>query len=262
MTHSYAVRESVTMLRRNLLHARRYPALTFAAVLLPVVFLLLFVYVLGGTLGAGLGGGAGGRSSYLDYVVPGIVVLALASGSISTAVAVNTDLTEGIVTRFRTMAIARSALLVGHVVGSVILTVSGTVAVLAVAVLLGFRPAAGPFGWFGVLGLSVLVALALTWVAVGLGLTSRNPEAASNAVLPLQFLPFLGTAFVPADSMPTVLRWFATYQPFTPVIETFRRLLTGVDPGPDGLVAVAWCVALTAAGWLWALAAFRRAAVR
>jgi ABC-2 type transport system permease protein len=134
--------------------------------------------------------------------------------------------------------------------------------VLGVAVLLGFRPATGPLGWLGVLGLITLVAFALTWIAVGMGLTSRNPEAASNAVLPLQFLPFLATAFVPTDSMPTVLRWFATYQPFTPVIETLRHLLSGAAAGSAAPVAVAWCLALAAAGYAWSRWAFRRAALR
>lgn len=269
MTLGYAVRDAATMLRRNLLHARRYPALTFAAVFLPVVFLLTFVYVFGGTMGAGLGAGGGSTghgsraaAGYLGYVTPGILVLAISSGSMSAAVAVNSDLTEGIITRFRTMAIARSSILVGHVVGSVILTVLSTIVVLGVAVLMGLRPTTGPLGWLGILGLTALVAFAITWISVALGLTSKNPEGASNAILPLQFLPFLGTAFVPADSMPTVLRWFATYQPFTPVIETFRHLLTGAAPGMDGLVAVGWALAVAAAGYLWAGWAFRRGAVR
>jgi ABC-2 type transport system permease protein len=266
MSLAYAVRDASTMLRRNVLHARRYPALSFGAVLLPLIFLLLFVYVLGGTLGAGITSGvapgAAGRAAYLAYVTPGILVLSIASGTVTTAVAVNTDLTEGIVARFRTMAITRSALLVGHVVGSVVLTVAGTVLVLGVAVVLGFRPATGLVGWLAVLGLTALVALALTWLAVALGAGSRTPEAASNVVLPLVFLPFLGTTFVPAESLPLVLRGFARYQPFTPVIETLRHLLAAQPVGVAGLVAVAWCVGLGVVGWLWARVAFQRAAVR
>jgi ABC-2 type transport system permease protein len=262
MSLSYALRDSGTMLRRNLVHACRYPSLAVSAVLLPVVFLLLFVYVLGGTLGAGLGGASADRSAYLHYVTPGILVLALSSGAISTAVGVNTDLTQGITARFRTMAITPIAPLVGHVLGSVLQTVVSAMVVLGVAVLMGFRSSAGLLDWAGVLGLITLVAFAFTWIAVALGVQAKTPESASNAGLPLSFLPFLGTAFVPADSMPAGLRWFAENQPFTPMIETLRHLLAGERPGSEALVAVAWCLGLTALGYVWARRGFRIAAVR
>ena len=258
---TYTARDCRTMLRRNMLHARRYPALTFSAVLLPLFFLLLFVFVLGGTLGAGLGSG-GDRSTYLAYVTPGILVLAVSSSSVSTAVAVNTDLTEGIVARFRTMPVARSAVLVGHVVGSVLQTVAGVVIVLGVAVLIGFRSAATILDWLGVIGLTALMAFAITWIAVALGVRAPNPESASNVVLPLSLLPFLGSAFVPAESMPPVLRSFAEYQPFTPIIETLRGLLSNSVSGTTAVVALAWCLGLAGVGFLWARSAFRRAVLR
>ncbi|WP_327677248.1 ABC transporter permease [Kitasatospora sp. NBC_00458] len=252
-TMPYAVSDSLTMLRRNLKHARRYPAMTFAVVLMPVMMLLLFNYAYGGALGSGIGAG-----EYIDYVTPGIVLMAATSGALVTAVGVCVDMTEGIVNRFRTMAVSRSAFLTGHVVGSLIQTVLGLLLVLAAAFAMGFRSDATPVEWLAAGGLLVFVTLALTWLAAGIGLVARTPESASNLPMPLQFLPFVGSAIVPPDSMPTGLRLFAEYQPFTPVIETLRGLLTGTAIGGSAPAALAWCVALTGVGFLWARATFRR----
>ncbi|MFF7455109.1 ABC transporter permease [Kitasatospora sp. NPDC008115] len=252
-TMSYAVSDSLTMLRRNLKHARRYPAMTFSVVLMPVMVLLLFNYAYGDTLGAGIGGG-----DYIDYVTPGIVLMAATAGSLVTAVGICVDMTEGIVNRFRTMAIARSSFLAGHVLGSLIQTVAGLLIVVAAAFAMGFRPDADPLEWLAAGGLLLFVTLALTWVSAGIGLVAKTPESASNLPLPLQFLPFVGSAIVPPESMPTALRWFAEYQPFTPLIETLRGLLMGTAIGSSGVVSLAWCTGLTAAGYLWARAAFRR----
>ncbi|MER7704256.1 ABC transporter permease [Kitasatospora sp. NPDC097605] len=256
-TVSYAVGDSLTMLRRNLRHARRYPAMTFSVVLMPVMILLLFNYAYGDTLGAGIGGG-----DYIDYVTPGIVLMAATAGSLVTAVGVCVDMTEGIVNRFRTMAISRSAFLAGHVLGSVLQTMAGLLIVVAAAFAMGFRPDAGPLEWLAAAGLLLFVTLALTWVSAGIGLVAKTPESASNLPLPLQFLPFVGSAIVPPESMPTALRWFAEYQPFTPLIETLRGLLMGTAIGSSGVVSLGWCAALTAAGYLWARATFRRPAKR
>jgi ABC-2 type transport system permease protein len=248
------------MLRRNLRHMLRYPGMTISVIAMPVIFLLLFLYVLGGALGAGLGGADHGH--YITYLAPGIIVLSLASASISTAVAVNTDMTKGIINRFRTMSIAQGAMLTGHVVGSVIQTVISTAVVTCIAVALGFRPAAGLGGWIAVIALVTAVAFALTWLSVALGLVAKTPENASNLPMPLMFLPFLGSAFVPAQSMAPGLRWFAEYQPFTPIINALRDLLMGTPPGNAGYIAIAWCAGLALAGYLWARALFRRAASR
>jgi ABC-2 type transport system permease protein len=217
-TLSYAARDSATMLRRNLRHALRYPSMTISTAGVPIIFLLLFVYVFGSTLGAGLGG-----SRYIDYVSPGIIVMAVASGSTATAVSVCTDMTEGIVARFRTMAIARASLLTGHVVGSLIQTMFSTALVIGVALLMGFRPNAGLVEWIAAIGLLLLLTLALTWLAVALGLVATRPEVASNLPLPLILLPFIGSGFVPTDSMPAGLRQFAEYQPFTSINAVPRR---------------------------------------
>ena len=254
---SYAIRDSATMLRRNLLHVVRYPSMTAGVLLIPVFMMLLFRYAFGATLGAGIGTGTGG---YINYLTPGIIVLAVSSASVSTAVAVNTDMTEGIINRFRTMAIARVSVLTGHVVGSVIQTVAGAVVVTGLALAVGFRPTAGPVGWLGAIGLVVLLAFASTWVSVALGLLSPNPQGASNSPLPLALLPFLGSTFVPAQAMAPGLRWFAEYQPFTPVIETLRSLLLGTPAGDKPAIACAWCAGLGVAGYLSSRALFNRGA--
>jgi ABC-2 type transport system permease protein len=255
---TYAVTDSATMLRRNLRHALRYPALTLAGVMTPIIILLLFVGVLGDTLGAGLGRMGGGDTSYVDYVAPGIILMTVAGGCMATSVAVCVDMTGGIINRFRTMAISRASVLTGHVVGSMIQTLSSTALVICVAVLLGFRPTAGPLEWVGVLGLLVLLAFALTWLAVLIGLVSKSPESASNTPLLIQFLPFVSSAFVPVDSMPVGVRWFAEHQPFTPIIETVRGLLLGTPAAGDAAIAVAWCVGVGLIGYLAARVVFTR----
>ena len=255
---SLAARDSATMLRRNLRHMLRYPSMTLMIAGMPVVFLLIFVYVFGGTLGDGLGGPAGGRAAYVDYVTPGITLMTIAGAATATAVSVAMDMTEGIVARFRTMAISRASVLTGHVVGSVIQNLLSMALVVAVALLVGFRPTAGPVEWVAAAGLLTLLVLALTWLSVALGLISKTPESASNAPMPLMLLPFLGSGFVPTGSMPAGLRWFAEYQPFTPVIDTLRGLLLGSPIGDKGLVAIAWCAGIAMAGYLWSKRLFAR----
>ena len=249
--------DSSTMLRRNVRHMRRYPMLFFIAGI-PIVLLLLFVFVFGGTLGAGLGGVTGGRAEYVAYVTPGILLFTVAGGAQGTAISVAMDMTEGIVARFRTMAISRASFLTGHVLGNVLQTMVALVIVLAVALVIGFRPTADPLEWIAAIGLLALTALALTWVAVALGMVTKSVEAASNLPMPLMLLPFFGSGFVPTDSMPEPLRWFADNQPFTPIIETVRRLLLGGEIGSTGLIAVAWCVAIALPGYLWARKLYER----
>jgi len=257
-TLTYAVSDSSVMLRRQLLHMRRYPVLTFMLLGVPVVLLLLFVYVFGGTLGNGLGGATGGRSAYANYVVPGILLMTLASGAQGTAISVAMDMTEGIIARFKTMAIFPPSVLTGHVLGSMIQTMLGLAAVTGVALLVGFRPTATPVEWVAAVGLLAIFAFALTWLSVACGLVTKSVEAASNLPMPLMLLPFLGSGFVPTDSMPYALRLFAEYQPFTPVVETLRGLLLGTAIGHNAALATAWSVAITAACFLWAKALYNR----
>jgi ABC-2 type transport system permease protein len=255
---SHAVTDSATMLRRQLRHMLRYPSMTLLLVGMPIVFLLLFVYVFGGTLGAGLGGVSGGRAEYVDYVTPGILLITVASAAQGTAISVAMDMTEGIIARFRTMAIARVSVLTGHVLGSMIQTLLGIAVVIAVALLIGFRASADPIEWIAAIGLLAMSTLALTWLSVALGMVSKSVETASNLPMPLVLLPFLGSGFVPTDSMPAGLRWFAEYQPFTPIMDTLRGLLLGTAIGNQGVLAVAWCAVIGLGGYLWAKHLFNR----
>lgn len=253
---SLAVRDSSTMLRRNLLHARRYPSLTLNLLLTPVMLLLLFVYIFGDAMSAGLGGGAD-RSDYIAYLVPGLLLMTVGSTTIGTAVSVSTDMTEGIIARFRTMAIHRGSVLIGHVVGSVLQCVMSVVLVGAVAVAIGFRSTdATVLEWVAAFGLVTLFALALTWIAVGMGLVSPNAEAASNNAMPLIFLPLISSTFVPLHTMPGWFQPIAEYQPFTPAIETLRGLLLGTPIGHNGWLAIAWCVGLAVLGYFWSASKF------
>ncbi len=261
-TLSYAVRDSATMVRRQLKRMLRYPGLTLFLVGMPIVFLLLFVYVFGGTLGAGLGDPSGGRAEYVNYVAPGIILMALASVAQGTAISVAMDMTEGIVARFRTMAIARVSVLTGHVVGSLLQAMLIVAVTIGVAVLVGFRPTATPAEWLAVAGVVAMVGFALTWLSVALGLVTKSVESASNLPMPLVFLPFLGSGFVPTDSMPVGLRWFAEYQPFTPVIETVRGLLLGTAIGHSAVLAVVWCAGIALASYLWAKKLYNRDPIR
>ncbi|HEV7936100.1 MAG TPA: ABC transporter permease, partial [Actinomadura sp.] len=198
------------------------------------------------------------RAEYVNYVTPGIVLLTVAGAATGTAVSVAMDMTEGIVARFRTMAISPASVLTGHVLGSVIQTLLGMAVVIGVALLVGFRPTAGPVEWVAAAGVLTLFVLALTWLSVALGLVSKSVESASNAPMPLTLLPFLGSGFVPTESMPTWLRWFAEYQPFTPIIETLRGLLLGTPIGDSAILAIAWCAGITLVGYLWAKKLFNR----
>jgi ABC-2 type transport system permease protein len=247
--------DAITMLGRELKHTIRFPLVLVGAILTPVVLLLLFVYILGGPIGAGLGGGR-----YVDFLVPGILMMTVAAGSAATAIDVNTDMTGGIIDRFRTMPVSQGAVLAGHVGAGVLRTLLTTSVVTGVALLVGFRPAASVSGWLAVTGIVTAFAFALAWVAAALGLAAKTVAGANGSTLPIQFLlPFLSSAFVPAAAMPVALHWFSAHQPFTPVVESLRGLLTGAPAGGTILLALAWCAAITVAGYLCAQAAFRRA---
>ncbi len=257
-TLTYAVTDSATMLRRQLRHMLRYPSMTALLVGMPVVFLLLFVYVFGGTLGAGLGGLSGGRAEYVNYVTPAILVITVTAAAQGTAISVAMDMTEGIIARFRTMAISRASVLTGHVLATMIQTMVGIAIVSGVALLVGFRPTGDALDWIAAIGVLAMLTIALTWLSVALGLVSDSVETASNLPMPLMLLPFFGSGFVPTDSMPAGLRWFAENQPFTPIMETLRGLLTGTPIGNSGVLAVAWSAGIGLAGYLWAKHLYNR----
>ena len=252
---SYALRDSATMLRRDVRHSLRRLSMTLSGLLTPIIMLLLFVYVFGGTIGAGLGGVAR-RGAYINYVAPGIIIMTVGSGCATTAMNLCMDMSEGIIARFRTMAISRASVLTGQVLGSLIRTMISVSLVIGVALLMGFRPTAGPVAWIAALGLIALFTLALTWMGVVFGLVGKTPAGANSLSLIFLLLAFTSSAFVSPDSMPAGVRWFAEYQPFTPVIDTLRGLLLGTPIGNSAVLAVAWCVGLTLVGYLWARAVY------
>lgn len=261
---SYVVTDAITMLRRNLLHMIRYPGLSAFTILGPVVLLLFFVFVFGGTLGAGLPGAdpAGGREAYVEYIMPGILLLTIAGSAGGTATTVAMDMTEGITARFRTMAISRAAVLAGHVLGNTIQAVIAVTLVLGVGLLIGFRTTAGLIEWLAAAGLLVLISFAISWIGVAMGMQAKSVETASNWPLLLTFLPFLSSGFVPTESMPGWMQWFAQYQPFTPFIEAIRGLLLGTPLGWSVVLAIGWCVVITAAGYAWSMTIYERKSVR
>ena len=243
---------SAVMLRRNFKHIARNPTTVFNAVLMPVVVMLMFVYMLGDAFSVGV--------DYVDYATPGLMLLAVCYGLGSVATSVNSDMTKGIINRFKVMDVSRSAVLNGHVAASVLTNLLAIAALVGVAFLLGFRPSAGPLEWLGVVGVVVLLGLAAGWLTVALGLAAKSPETAGMAAVPLVLLPFFSSAIVPAEKMGQGLRQFAEYQPFTPIIETLRWLLDGTPHTGDVIAALAWCVGIGLVGYLWARSTFTKRA--
>jgi ABC-2 type transport system permease protein len=240
------------MLRRNFKHIARNPTSVFNAVLMPIVIMLMFVYMLGDAFDVGV--------NYVDYATPGLMLLAICYGLGATATSVNSDMTKGIINRFKVMDVSRGAVLTGHVVASVLTNVVAIAALVGVAFALGFRPHASFLDWLGVVGMVLLLAFAAGWLTVALGLFAKSPETAGLASVPLVMLPFFSSAIAPADKMGPGLRQFAEYQPFTPIIETVRGLLNGTPSTGYAIAAIAWCVGIALVGYLWARSTFKKRA--
>ena len=242
MTLTYALKDSQVMIARNVRRSLRDPEAFFTALMLPVILMLLFVYVFGGAMRQR-------AASTSTTSCPGLIVLCAGFGAGTTAVAVATDMTNGIVDRFRSMPIAGSSVLIGHVVASLARNLVATTLVIAVGLLVGWRPTGSALDWVAAAAMIVLLILALSWLAAGVGLLARTPEAASSLSMVLMFLPYVSTAFVPAHTMPAVLRAVAQRQPFTPIIETMRGLWmghtsTGASTAHEAVIAIAWCICL------------------
>ncbi len=252
MTVMTLLSDSRVMVTRCLRRSLRNPEAFFTALMLPIVLMLLFVYVFGGDLSTG--------GKYVDYVVPGLIVLCAGFGAGTTAVAVATDMTNGIVDRIRSMPVFGSSLLIGHVIASLARNLVATSLVIVVALGIGWRPTGSPMRWVATVGMIVLFVLALSWLAAGVGLLARSAEAATSFTMVLMFIPYVSTAFVPAHTMPALLGDFARYQPFTPIIETMRGLWmghtsTGAAVGHEAMIAIAYCagilvVSTAGASWL------------
>lgn len=246
--------ESV-FLGRSLRHSLRDGESALMAVMLPVIIMLLFTYVFGGAIDP-----SGG---YVDYVVPGIILLCAGFGASSTAVYVASDMKAGIIDRFRTMPVRASAVLTGHVIASLLRNLVATGLVVGVALLVGFRPTADLWGWLGALGMIVVWILTITYLFAALGLASGSPEGANAYGFIILFLPYLSSAFVPVETMPEWLQWVADNQPVTPVIETIRGMLMGT-PMDEGQAwwGVGWCLAILVVAVVWGAWLFRRKAGR
>ncbi len=237
----HALSDTATLTGRSLTHILRSPDTIITTALMPIAFLLLFVFVFGGAIDIGQGAGEG---SYVSYLLPGILLITVASGIAYTAYRLFLDLQSGIFERFQSMPIARSATLWAHVLTSVVANLVSVAIVIGVALLLGFRSGAGVLAWLAVAGILTLFTLALTWLAVIAGLTAKSVDGASAFSYPLIFLPFLSSAFVPTASMPGPVRWFAENQPVTSIVNTIRALLSGQPVGGEIWIALAWCVGI------------------
>ncbi|MFI6644600.1 ABC transporter permease [Streptomyces sp. NPDC050504] len=249
---STALADSAIMLRRNLKHTTRNPVTVFNAILFPIVMMLIFVGVFGGGFDVGV--------DYIDYATPGLLVMTISYGMGATATAVNDDMTKGIINRFKTMDVSRGAMLAGHVVITTVRCVVACAVIVGVAFAMGFDPSASATGWLGAFGLIALVSFAASWLIVAMGLSAKTAAGAGMAAVPLIMLPFLSSAFVPADTMGTGVRQFVEYQPFTPIIETLRGLLMGGASSGDAVAAVAWCAGFTVLGYAWAVSTFKKRA--
>ncbi|MEV0055673.1 ABC transporter permease [Saccharopolyspora shandongensis] len=243
---------SMVMLRRNFKHIARNPTSVFNAVLMPVVVMLMFVYMLGDAFSVGV--------DYVDYATPGMLLLAVCYGLGSVATSVNSDMTKGIINRFKVMDVSRGAVLTGHVIASLLTNLVAIAAIIGVAFLLGFSPSASLLDWLGVVGVVALLGFAAGWLTVALGMAAKSPETAGLSSVPLVMLPFFSSAIVPAEKMGPGLREFAEYQPFTPIIETLRGLLNGTPSSGYAIAAIAWCVGIALVGYLWASATFNKRA--
>ena len=250
-----ALKDTATLTGRSLTHILRSPDTIITTAIMPIGFMLLFVFVFGGAIDTGSGAGEG---SYVDYLLPGILLITIASGIAYTAYRLFLDLQGGIFERFQSMPIARSSLLWAHVLTSVVANVVSLAIVVGVALLLGFRSGAGVLEWLAVAGMLVLFTLALTWIAVIPGLTAKSVDGASAFSYPLIFLSFLSSAFVPTESMPGPVRWFAENQPVTSIVNAIRALFEQQPVGAELGIALAWCVGILVVAYVVANVVYRR----
>ncbi len=239
------------MLGRSMRHFLRSMDTIITVTITPIALMLLFVYVFGGAIQTG-------TANYVNYVLPGILLIAIASGISYTAIRLFTDVQRGIIERFRSMPIAPSTILWGHVLTSLVSNAISVVVIMLIALIMGFRSPAGMLSWLAVVGILALFTLALTWVAVIPGLTAKSIDGAAAFSYPLVFLPFISSAFVPTRSMPPLVRAFAENQPVTAIVETIRALLAGQPVTQEIWVALAWCVGILVVAYIFAMRAYKK----
>jgi ABC-2 type transport system permease protein len=247
---SYFLTDTAALTGRTLRHVTRSIDTIITTAVMPIAMMLLFVYVFGGAIDTG-------PVDYVDYMLPGILLITVASGISYTAFRLFTDMQEGIFERFQSMPVARSGLLWAHVVTTLVATMISLAVVIAVAFAMGFRTGAGPLAWLAVAGILMLFTVALTWLAVIPGLSATTIEGASAFSYPLIFLPFLSSAFVPTDTMPGPVRWFAENQPVTSIVNTIRDLFAQQPVGDDIWGALAWCVGILVVAYGLAMITYR-----
>ncbi|NEE01376.1 ABC transporter permease [Phytoactinopolyspora halotolerans] len=236
---AWNIADAWVLIGRSLRHTVRNGDALFMGVFLPMMLLLLFVYVFGGALEAGIA-----QSDYVDYVVPGVILLTAGFSAATTAVSVTTDMTTGVMDRFRSLPITNWIVVLGHVVASLARNLFSTALVVGVALLIGFRPSASFLDWVAAVGVISLFILMMTWVSVMFGLIAKSADAASGFTFFILFLPYMSSAFVPVETMPAALRGFSEHQPITPIIETVRGLLMGTPIGDSAWQAVVWTVGI------------------
>jgi ABC-2 type transport system permease protein len=251
MTTTHVFGDTTVLTGRSLRHILRSPDTIITTAVTPVALMLLFVYVFGGAIDTGSG-------SYIDYMLPGILLITIASGIAYTAYRLFLDLQGGIFERFQSMPIARSSALWAHVLTSLVANLISLVIVVGVALLMGFRTGASVLVWLAVAGILILFTLALTWVAVIAGLSAKTVDGASAFSYPLIFLPFISSAFVPTETMPGPVRWFAENQPVTSIVNTIRDIFAQQPVGADIWIALAWCVGILIVAYFFAMAIYRR----
>lgn len=243
--------DTAVLTARSLKHVTRSADTIITTAVIPVALMLLFVYVFGGAIKSG-------SASYVNYLLPGILLITIASGISYTAFRLFTDMQSGIFERFQSLPIARSGAMWAHVLTSLIANLISLVIVVGVALLMGFRSEGGVLAWLAVAGILFLFTVALTWIAVIPGLTANSVSGASAFSYPLIFLPFISSAFVPTDTMPGPVRWFAENQPMTSIINSIRDLFAGQPVGSDIWIALAWCVGILIVAYVVAIVVYRR----
>ncbi|NKZ08786.1 ABC transporter permease [Actinomadura latina] len=252
---AFAVSDSTTMTRRVLKHTMRNPSTLLMSIMLPLIILLLLNYGIGGALNTG-------DIKYIDYLIPGIIMMGAGYSASATAVAVSSDMNEGIIDRFRTLSISRGSILIGHVAGNTLRTAVGIAVVVLAGLGMGFRPAGGAASLLEAAGLVVLLLFTVSWLATAIGLAAQNTSSAASVASLISMLPFLSGAFAPTDTMPGWLRTFTENQPMTHIIDALRGLMMDTPVGSHGWISVVWCAGITVFGYLWAKSVFGKKTVR